>query len=512
MSVVVPNTGAPGESRPRYRRVGPLGGATTGGAAGNGQPLAGNGMGNGEVVGLIGRDTPNGPPGPEWGDFLDAATRRGHSHGASAREPYLNGNGGPSPNGGSLAPGRHASGFDQRRSGPPPVQPDPPNSRQPYRGPGRGVGSLQPPHPGYLVDTPTVRYTSASLPFAPPQAPSRPRNGASIGHRPPGPEVGTAADAPTELIRRGAHSFAPHVPGQRPVPTVDPPLRRSAPVGAPGRSAELDDLAPSGPDRGRTTGGRRHHRAGSRPAAEFAATAPARKAKRGRRRRATFWKELPILIVVALVLTCLIQTFMARVYEIPSGSMETTLHGCDGCANDRVLVDKLSYHFGDASPGDVVVFAGPENWQDSDFRAHRSDNVLIRGLQSVGSLLGLAPPDEKDLIKRVIAVGGQTVACCDSRNRVTVNGKPLDEPYIYYLPEAGPPTQAEFGPVRVPEGQLWVMGDSRNNSADSRVPGHGPIPVDAVIGKARYVVLPFRRAQHIPNPNPQSTAQPQAAR
>lgn len=213
-----------------------------------------------------------------------------------------------------------------------------------------------------------------------------------------------------------------------------------------------------------------------------------------------------MLVVVALLLTFLIQTFLARVYEIPSGSMEKTLHGCTGCTNDRVLVDKLSYRFGDPSPGDVVVFAGPENWENSDFQVRRSGNALVRGLQTAGSLIGLAPPDEKDLIKRVIAVGGQTVACCDAQNRVTVDGKPLNEPYIYYLPEAGPPVQTEFGPVKVPDGQIWVMGDSRNNSADSRVPGHGPVPVANVIGKARFVVLPFNRVKSIDDTNPQRVA------
>lgn len=213
-----------------------------------------------------------------------------------------------------------------------------------------------------------------------------------------------------------------------------------------------------------------------------------------------------MLIVVALLLTFLIQTFLARVYEIPSGSMERTLHGCTGCTNDRVLVDKLSYRFGDPSPGDVVVFRGPSSWEEGEQLAQRSSNPLIRGLQSVGSLIGLAPPDEKDLIKRVIAVGGQTVACCDAQNRVTVDGKPLNEPYIYYLPEAGPPVQTEFGPVKVPDGQLWVMGDSRNNSADSRVPGHGPIPVSNVIGKARFVVLPFSHVKSIDDTNPQRVA------
>jgi signal peptidase I len=210
-----------------------------------------------------------------------------------------------------------------------------------------------------------------------------------------------------------------------------------------------------------------------------------------------------MLVVVALVLTFLIQTFLARVYEIPSGSMEKTLHGCSGCTDDRVLVDKLTYRFTEPKPGDVIVFAGPPSWEDEGSTAQWSGNPLVRGLQYAGSLIGLTQPGEKDLIKRVIAVGGQTVACCDAQNRVTVDGKPLNEPYIYYLPEAGPPVQGEFGPVKVPEGQLWVMGDSRNNSADSRVPGHGPVPVTNVIGKARFVVLPFSRVKVIDDTNPQ---------
>lgn len=214
-----------------------------------------------------------------------------------------------------------------------------------------------------------------------------------------------------------------------------------------------------------------------------------------------------MLVVVALLLTFLIQTFLGRPYEIPSGSMEQTLHGCDGCTNDRVLVDKLSYRFGDPAPGDVIVFAAPESWGESnESGTERSSNSLIRGLQTLGSFIGLTPPDEYDLIKRVIATGGQTVACCDAQNRVTVDGKPLDEPYIYYKPEAGPPVQGEFGPVKVPEGQLWVMGDSRNNSSDSRVPGHGPVPVANVIGKARFVILPFSRIKSIYDSNPQQVA------
>jgi signal peptidase I len=209
--------------------------------------------------------------------------------------------------------------------------------------------------------------------------------------------------------------------------------------------------------------------------------------------------------VVALVLTFLIQTFLAKVYVIPSGSMETTLHGCVGCNNDRVLVDKVTYRLSSPQPGDVVVFRGPESWS-SEIDIQEPTNPVVRGLQQFGSLIGLAPPDEKDFVKRVIAVGGQTVSCCDSRNRVMVDNDPLNEPYVYYLPEAGPARQSPFGPVTVPDGELWLMGDSRNNSADSRVPDHGPVPVANVIGKARLIVLPLDRLGWIPATDPQSTA------
>ncbi|MQA15515.1 MAG: signal peptidase I [Pseudonocardiaceae bacterium] len=222
-------------------------------------------------------------------------------------------------------------------------------------------------------------------------------------------------------------------------------------------------------------------------------------------KRGSFWRELPILVITALVLTVLIQTFLARVYLIPSASMEQTLHGCTGCTNDRVLVDKVSYNFSDPEPGDVVVFRGPESWVDSaEFSSTEPDNVLLRGLQEAASLIGLAPPDERDFVKRVIAVGGQTVECCDERNRVVVDGEPLVEPYIY-LADGRP--QADFAPVTVPEGNLWMMGDNRNNSADSRSHvadlRNGTIPIENVIGEARLIVLPPSRWGGIEDPNPQ---------
>lgn len=224
-----------------------------------------------------------------------------------------------------------------------------------------------------------------------------------------------------------------------------------------------------------------------------------------KKKKSSLWRELPILVVSALLLTFLIQTFLARVYVIPSASMEPTLHGCSGCTNDRVLVDKLTYRMRDPRPGDVVVFRGPGSWgSNAEFSSPRSDNVLIRGLQEAASLVGLMPPDEHDLVKRVIAVGGQTVQCCDQQNRVMVNGNALVEPYAFFI---GHEPQEEFGPVTVPQGGLWVMGDNRNNSADSRRhvadERSGTVPVNVVIGKARVIVLPLARWQGIADPDPQ---------
>ncbi|MGH3978012.1 MAG: signal peptidase I [Pseudonocardiaceae bacterium] len=223
------------------------------------------------------------------------------------------------------------------------------------------------------------------------------------------------------------------------------------------------------------------------------------------RKKGSFWRELPVLVLTALVLTFLIQTFLARVYVIPSASMEQTLHGCTGCTNDRVLVDKVTYRLGDPAPGDVVVFRGPESWAGSaEFDAPEPDNLLLRGLQEAASLIGLAPPDERDFVKRVIAVGGQTVACCDDLNRVLVDDRPVTEPYVYL---AGGRPQEAFPAVTVPEGNLWVMGDNRNNSADSRRhvddDADGTIPIGSVIGEARLIVLPPTRWDGIADPDPQ---------
>jgi signal peptidase I len=232
--------------------------------------------------------------------------------------------------------------------------------------------------------------------------------------------------------------------------------------------------------------------------------------RKGRKKQRSFWKELPILIGVALLLTLLIQTFLARVFVIPSESMEQTLHGCPGCYGDRVLVDKLVYTFGDPEPGEVVVFERPDTWNQSEFSANRSSNGFVSWLQDVGAKFGLASPNEDDVVKRIVAVGGQTVQCCDEQGRVMVDGKPLDEPYIFWQ-NGRPDDQQRFDPIKVPAGMLWVLGDNRTNSCDSRCQGgggtNGFVPVDKVIGKVRYIVLPPSRWRGVGDHNPQvSTA------
>jgi signal peptidase I len=225
-------------------------------------------------------------------------------------------------------------------------------------------------------------------------------------------------------------------------------------------------------------------------------------------RKRPLWREILILVVVALVLSVVIQNFVGRIFLIPSESMEPTLHGCTGCTGDKIFVDRISYRFGDPQPGDVVVFKGPESWND-EYQSIRSDNSVVRALQGLGSMVGLVPPDENDLVKRVVAVGGQTVQCLSEEEGLRVNDKPLTEPYIdNRISGNGIPCQGiYFGPVTVPDGNLWVMGDNRGDSKDSRF--HlddelsGTVPIDNVIGKVQLIVLPFSRLGTVSSFDPQ---------
>jgi signal peptidase I len=239
-------------------------------------------------------------------------------------------------------------------------------------------------------------------------------------------------------------------------------------------------------------------------------------------------REFTILLVIVLAVYYVVMTFVARPYLIPSESMEPTLHGCAGCVGDRIMVDKVVYHFGAPRPGDVVVFKGPPSW-NLNYRSIRSDNPVKRGLQNTLAFLKLLPPDENDLVKRVIAVGGQTVQC-RADTGLTVDGKPLTEPYLDPRTLGADPAVhrclglnpiTEFGPVKVPEGRLWVMGDNRTHSADSRAhcaslpadsemgvsctgdPVIGTIPVENVIGKARFIAWPPSRWGGVKTTDPQ---------
>jgi signal peptidase I len=207
----------------------------------------------------------------------------------------------------------------------------------------------------------------------------------------------------------------------------------------------------------------------------------------------SFLRELPGIVITALVISVLIKTFLVQAFYIPSGSMENTLR-----VDDRVLVNKLTDKSDEVHRGDVVVFRDPGGWLNGPTATSGSGpRSLIR---DVLVFVGLAPAvGEEDLIKRVIGVGGDKVACCD-QGRVTVNGVPLDEPYLF--PDDDPSLE-EFS-VTVPRGQLWVMGDHRSVSEDSRAhreqPGKGFVPIDDVVGRAFTIVWPLDRTQLLRRP------------
>ncbi|GAA4595348.1 signal peptidase I [Planotetraspora phitsanulokensis] len=228
-------------------------------------------------------------------------------------------------------------------------------------------------------------------------------------------------------------------------------------------------------------------------------------AKGGEGKKGSFWRELPVLIVVALLLALLIKSFVVQAFYIPSESMEDTL-----LKNDRVLVNKLVYHVRDIERGDVVVFSGVDSW-DPEVQLEEPSNPVAAFFRWVGTAFGVVP-GEKDYIKRVIGVPGDTVKCCDAKGRITVNGTAIDEQG--YLYPGDQPSQSDFE-VTVPPDRLWVMGDHRSVSLDSRShvgdPGGGTIPIDKVIGRAFVIVWPFDRAKILPIPDTFSQPALQAA-
>ncbi|WP_406361564.1 signal peptidase I [Streptomyces sp. NBC_00715] len=215
------------------------------------------------------------------------------------------------------------------------------------------------------------------------------------------------------------------------------------------------------------------------------------------RKQRSFWKELPILIGIALVLALLIKTFLVQAFSIPSDSMQNTLQ-----QGDRVLVDKLTPWFGsEPERGEVVVFHDPDNWLAGEPTADPN------ALQTFLSWIGLMPSaEEKDLIKRVIGVGGDTVEC-KGTGPLKVNGKALNDSSFVYAGNT-PCSQDDEGgqfKVKVPKGMIWVMGDHRQNSRDSRYnqadKHHGMVPVDDVVGRAIVKAWPINRWGTLPVPD-----------
>ncbi|WP_246388997.1 signal peptidase I [Corynebacterium incognita] len=212
--------------------------------------------------------------------------------------------------------------------------------------------------------------------------------------------------------------------------------------------------------------------------------------------------ETALIVVVVLAVVGVFQAFIGRQYVIPSGSMEPTLHGCEGCANDRVFVQKVSYYGSEPEPGDVIVFEGTEDW-NTLWESPRSDNPTVAKIQDALSYVSLAPPNENNLVKRVIATGGQEVSCQEGDPAVMVDGKPIQQNYVLDPPTyaVDPATGSEacggeyFSPITVPEGRLFMMGDSRTNSLDSRAHiddgSYGTIPLENVRGKVEFVFYPF---------------------
>ncbi|MCU7723707.1 signal peptidase I [Actinoplanes sp. KI2] len=197
------------------------------------------------------------------------------------------------------------------------------------------------------------------------------------------------------------------------------------------------------------------------------------------KRRGSFWRELPILLGVAILVAVLVRAFVLQTFYIPSPSMEHTLN-----VLDRVLVNKLVYDFRDPKRGEIIVFKAPDDWQSG--------------------------AEGEDFIKRIIGTPGDHVVCCDAQERLMVNGVSLDEPYIYRDADGNqdPAADRKFD-ITVPKDRLWVMGDHRSASGDSlehyeESNGNiqeATITEKSVVGRAFTVFWPISRAKWLTVPD-----------
>ncbi len=203
-------------------------------------------------------------------------------------------------------------------------------------------------------------------------------------------------------------------------------------------------------------------------------------------------REIPGIVIGALVLSFIIKLVFVQFFYIPSGSMQNTL-----AIGDRIAVNRFASHFSDIKRGEVVVFKDPDNWLGAE--PISNSNGLVKFIKRVGVDVGLLPnPSTQYLIKRVIGVGGDKVVCCDKSGNLEVNGQSIKEPYIF---PGNKPSDSTFS-VKVPKGFIWVMGDHRGDSADSRFHTedihHGMVPLSDVTGRAVFTVWPLNHFKFLP--------------
>lgn len=219
--------------------------------------------------------------------------------------------------------------------------------------------------------------------------------------------------------------------------------------------------------------------------------APPETVQEARRRKSRgvkiFIRDIVVIFLAAIIISVGIKAFLIRSFYIPSASMENTL-----LINDRIIVNELVPKAIAVQHGDVVVFTDPGGWLEEQPNVPR--NGFVAAVDWVMSVVGLSAPDSNDhLIKRVIGLPGDTVACCNAFGQMTVNGIPLVEPYVK-LPVGITKVSANDFSVTVPKNSLWVMGDNRYDSADSRLHVTGPtkgfVPMDDVVGRAFVITWP----------------------
>jgi signal peptidase I len=210
------------------------------------------------------------------------------------------------------------------------------------------------------------------------------------------------------------------------------------------------------------------------------------------RKKGSLLRELPVLVVVALVVSLLIKTFVVQFFYIPSGSMENTLQ-----IKDRVAVNKVPFISNSIRRGDVVVFRDPDNWLPEiiDYGTNKYVSMAKSALVAVGVLPN---PAKQYLVKRVVGVAGDHIVCCTKSGNLTINDVEVNEPYIF---AGNKPSEMKFD-VTVPEGKLWVMGDHRGASADSRYHqediNKGFVPLSRVTGRVVAVIWPFKNITYVP--------------